>query len=552
MANQKIFASANHTTRRAPLADAIVVRNDAGGAAYKQSDRAALVQMVVTGTFRNSFYTTASAQLTSMLALLDKVSPDFVAKLAVYGRRQAFMKDTPAFLVAWLAKHAPDQFELAFPLVIDDGKMLKNFTQIVRSGVVGKKSLGSQAKRLVAKWIQESSVGRLLSASVGNEPSLADVIRLAHPRPQTDEQRAFFGWLLGSTVVHDAETLEEIPEGKRRASVLESALPLEVRQLVSFRRNPRGELPQVPFMLLTSLELGVDGWAAVARRATWQQLRMNLNTFARHGVFEKYPELLVDVCNRLADQEAIEKSKVTPYQLLAAVLHLEESKFKGALTKALFEAIELSCGNIPSWDGKRVAVLMDVSQSMTAPVTGSGENASKVTCAMAAALFTAVMKRRNLDAHVVLFDTRARTSEVNGLSPLGQVYNSLVCRGGGTDCGAAVRHLVENRMVADYVVMLSDNESHRAWITNRNKTTLAQAWLDYKVVSPSAKMVCIDFAPNTSVQVPDMHDVLNVGGFTDDVFRVADRFFTTGVRTNREVVDHKTLAADIDKISFSA
>ena len=37
--------------------------------------------------------------------------------------------------------------------VIDNGKMLRTFIQIVRSGAVGRKSLGTRPKRLVQRWL---------------------------------------------------------------------------------------------------------------------------------------------------------------------------------------------------------------------------------------------------------------------------------------------------------------------------------------------------------------------------------------------------------------
>ena len=39
--------------------------------------------------------------------------------------------------------------------------------------------------------------------------------------------------------------------------------------------------------MLTALGLGRREWTAIARSAPWQMTRMNLNTFARHGVFER-------------------------------------------------------------------------------------------------------------------------------------------------------------------------------------------------------------------------------------------------------------------------
>ena len=51
------------------------------------------------------------------------------------------MKDMPALLCAILAVRDVKLLEAIFPRVIDNGKMLRTFVQILRSGVVGRKSL---------------------------------------------------------------------------------------------------------------------------------------------------------------------------------------------------------------------------------------------------------------------------------------------------------------------------------------------------------------------------------------------------------------------------
>lgn len=38
-------------------------------------------------------------------------------------------------------------------------------------------------------------MAKLLSASIGERPSLRDVLRMARPTPKDDERRALFGWL---------------------------------------------------------------------------------------------------------------------------------------------------------------------------------------------------------------------------------------------------------------------------------------------------------------------------------------------------------------------
>ena len=52
--------------------------------------------------------------------------------------------------------------------------------------------------------------------------------------------------------------------------------------------------------MLTALKLGTAEWTAIARRAPWQMTRMNLNTFARHGVFAQ-PGMTELIADRLRD-----------------------------------------------------------------------------------------------------------------------------------------------------------------------------------------------------------------------------------------------------------
>ena len=42
--------------------------------------------------------------------------------------------------------------------------------------------------------------------------------------------------------------------------------------------------------------------------------------------------------------------------------------------------------------------------------------------------------------------------------------------------------------------------------------------------SPNAKLVCIDITPHTTTQVSDNVDVINIGGFNDEVFKVMSAF----------------------------
>ena len=176
MANLSLFASSR---RALPAATA---RNEAGGLAYARSPRGALALYAATGCLNSTFYANDAEQLDRVLALCAEVEPRFVAQTAIYARRIGAMKDTPALLLASLSVRDRALFAAAFPQVVDNGRLLRNVVQILRSGRVGRKSLGSLPKRLVREWLDRASEKQLLSAAIGNAPSLADVmVRVTAP-----------------------------------------------------------------------------------------------------------------------------------------------------------------------------------------------------------------------------------------------------------------------------------------------------------------------------------------------------------------------------------
>src|SRR3569623_746075 len=81
--------------------------------------------------------------------------------------------------------------------VIDNGRMLRSVVQIMRSGAIGRTSLGTRPKRLVQLWLERQSIRGLMQAATGTSPSLADVVKMVHPKPADAGRRAFYAWLIG-------------------------------------------------------------------------------------------------------------------------------------------------------------------------------------------------------------------------------------------------------------------------------------------------------------------------------------------------------------------
>ncbi len=203
MASKSLFGSSRGVLTKP--ADTI---NEAGGGAYALSAENALAQLATTGCLNATFYSDDKQQLAAVLKFAAMVEPEFLAKVAVYAREKGAMKDMPALLCAILASRDGELLEKVFPRVIDSARMLRTFVQIMRSGATGRKSLGSRPKRLVRSWIAARSDEAIFAASVGNDPSLADILKMVHPKPSGPSREALLGYILGRP--HDVQALPEV------------------------------------------------------------------------------------------------------------------------------------------------------------------------------------------------------------------------------------------------------------------------------------------------------------------------------------------------------
>jgi 60 kDa SS-A/Ro ribonucleoprotein len=505
MANKNLFRSL--VGKLMPKTDAI---NEAKAPAYQLSPKQQLAQYTVTGCLSNTYYADADEQLSRVLALCQEVDAEFIARTAVYARERGWMKDVPALLCAVLSVKDRALLAAIFPRVVDNGKMLRNFVQIVRSGVVGRKSLGSAPKRLVNEWLEARTDEAVFAGSVGASPSMADIVKMIHPKPKSPSRAALYGYFIGREFDADA-------------------LPPIVREYEAFKTakaGERGQAPDVPFQMLTSLDLGQAEWTAIARRAPWQMTRMNLNTFARHGVFDVdgMPALIAE---RLRNPAAIRKARVFPYQLMAAYLNADG--IPAVVREALQDAMEIAIGNVPKVDGK-VYVFPDISGSMHSPITGHRKGAtSKVRCLDIAALLSAAMLRRNPDAEVIPFESRAieiRLNPRDSVMTNAEKLAGLPC--GGTNCSAPLALLNERKAKGDLLLYVSDNESwmdapnYGHW--GGNATETMKQWAAFKQRNPQARMVCLDIQPYATTQAKEREDILNIGGFSDQVFDLIAEF----------------------------
>lgn len=504
MANTKLFNSLWGT------------KNEAGGTAHKMEPKLALAQLATTSCLNNTLYVSAEKQLGDILTLAAKVPAEYIAKLAVYSREKYHMKDVPALLVAILAANQRnDLLAKVFPKVINNGDMLRNFFQMVRSGQVGRRSFGTLPKRLMTNWFNGRTPSELFDQSVGT-PSMRDVLRCIRPRPLDRTRSAMYAWLVGKS--YDT-----------------SLLPEKVREYENWKAVG-GDVPNVDFRFLTNVPLSTEQWTQIASRAGWTWLLKNLNNMVKHGVSTQ-PGMVEMVAARLRDEKAIKRARAFPYRILTAWQNTRD--IPQAWRDAMKDAMEIATRNVPTIESKSgdpLYLLMDVSKSMTFPVTGSqyglhNRATTSMKCVDVAALIACCLLRQN-KSELYCFNKELVNVPVDPSA--GVMDNATTISGianGGTACSVPLKHLNDTERTGGLVVLLSDNQS---WVESMNidrygrkqpgESALQTEWKRWKERNPGSKLVCLDVAPYTTTQVQERVDVLNIGGFSDNVFNLIGQF----------------------------
>jgi 60 kDa SS-A/Ro ribonucleoprotein len=546
MANRSLFSSFQKALPNA------TARNEAGGRAYALAPKHALAQLAATGCFEQTFYAKAETQLTQLQELVDTVDDNtFLAKLAVFSRERAFMKDMPAALVAALASRDSELMHRVFDRAIDNGRVLRTLFQMIRSGRFGRKSLSSSLQRAFGRWLNEASVSKLLAASIGRDPTLRDVLRLARPTPINNERRALFGYLTEKAV-------------EKWTPACENDLPAQVRSLMAYRKAESAE-EQVEILSKTSVrwDLLADAargplvWKAIARQMGPQALRMNLNTLVRHDVFENDKRMVDEVARRIADVDEIKRSRQFPYQFLAAYLNASPD-LSHKIKAALHQAAEVACGNVPRLSGP-IVIGLDTSASMQQPVMGRRSNGhqSPMRCIDVASLFAAAILRRNPNSLLIPFDTQAYDVRVDPQDTILSLAERFAqYGGGGTDCSLPLAMVNSSRHKQRFAgcVLVSDNMS---WVQRKDSryaeffgamaTKVMEEWNRFvqqqrrfqRKHFRAPKLICIDIQPYGTTQAPERDDILNIGGFSDAVFKVVSDFFDD--KPNRLVTEVESI-----------
>ncbi len=347
-----------------------------------------------------------------------RVSPKFLAAHALASRALGESSRAPALLCALLSHRDPALLAEVFPCVINTPALVRRFVGVVRSGVSGRRSLGSAPKRLIARWLRSLSDDAVLT----NGAKLRDVIRLSHPRPRSRARAALYRLLLSRP--YDAHRLP------RLASMWVAS-------------QSGGDIDELPLSLCRVKKVGIRApseYLPAVARASAHELVTSLDWL--RGFADD--ALVAAVATRLREARA---EDVRPYALLRL---LRATSSPREWVDAGFSLLDRASERSSEVRG---TLVVDTSASMTAPLFATrGERRDPIDGLDVAALLMTTLRGPHL--HVVDFAGRPLSSEGGVQDVRGRLGNLL-------SSPRSVSSAIEQRS-GEMIVVTDDVGSERA------------------------------------------------------------------------------------------
>ena len=519
------------TPQSEPIPGSGQVPNSAGGHAWAVTPWDRLDRFLILGSEGGTYYvgerklTLENAQ--SVARCIAEDGPRVVARAAEISESGRAPKNDPALFVLAMAAGLGDEATRAaalraLPRVARTGTHLFHFLQFVG----GFRGWGRGVRRAVAGWYTAKEprelAYQLLKYPSRDGWSHRDALRLAHPVPRSDEQRALFR--------RAAARSREVPvEGESPAlALVRAADALHAEAEVSPERAARAvrEHRLTREMLPTQLLAHPVVWEALLEQMPLTALVRNLAVMTRIGLLAPGSAAARTVAERVANADALRRARVHPVQVLSALRTYAGGRgVRGQgvwepvaqVVDALDAAFYLAFGAVEP-ARKRVMLALDVSGSMGAPVMGLEGLSCREASAAMALVTAAVEPEHRFTAFTAGSYPSMHPGFPSGLSSLAvsprQRLDDVVrtvdgLPFGGTDCALPMIVARKERWPVDVFVIYTDNET---WAGTVHP---AQALRRYRErMGIAAKLVVVAMASNGfTIADPEDAGMLDVVGF---------------------------------------
>lgn len=481
-----------------------VTVNHAGAKAYTLTPEMELYSAIATTMLNDGFYENADSRLTRIKGLMPKVNASFIAKLAVYARREMNLRTAPVVLATELAKiHKGDG--LVGKTVEKIVKRPDEITEMLAYYQIANERKGTKKLNKVSKQIQKG-----LAASFNNfdeyqfakynrntAVKLRDALFLVHPRAKDEAQQLLFNKIATDelTTPYTWETeLSALGQQKfEKEKEKKNALRAKWEELIDSKRI---------------------GYMAILR---------NLRNILECDVSKSHVKA---VCEYLTTSAAVANSKQLPFRFLAAYKELKgvNSGYTSYVMKALEKALQLSVENIKGFElDTKVVIACDVSGSMQTPVSAK----SKIWLYDIGLLLGMLLQSKCDNIISGMFGDKWKIVPLPSTGILGNVdafYKREGEVGYSTNGFLVLKDLISRRYKADKIMLFTDTQLWDSKTNNQpGENTLSYQWSVYKRIAPDAKLYVFDLAGHGNAPLRiEQNDVYLIAGWSDKVFEVMD------------------------------
>jgi 60 kDa SS-A/Ro ribonucleoprotein len=515
--------SKKKTSQREAIPGSKQVQNNAGGFAWSINAWDRFNRWLVLGSEGGTYYvrehelTVANAK--NVQACIDedgKKAVDLIVEISDKGRAP---KNDPAIFALALAASAKDPKTAAYALA-NLGKVCRIGTHLFHfvDALQEFRGYGRAVKKALAKWYtsrdDKDLEYQLAKYQSRDDWSNRDVIRLAHPTPKNDFQKAVFNWV----------TQKDGAEKPKYAPIKEPQTPLfaameqlkkikDVKEAIKVIVDNRLAWEMIP----TEFQAKAEVWEALLPNLPMTATIRNLGRMSANGLLVKgNRDAIKLVTDRITDKDALKKARVHPIALLSALRVYQSghgARGKGEwdvvekIVDALDEAFYLSFDNVePS--GKSILIGLDVSGSMDGgEIAGvPGLTPRDAACAMAM-----VTVRTEKNCEVCAFSSGFQAFDISPKMRLDAVIKKAQGLSfEGTDCAVPMLWATRKKVKFDAFCIYTDSET---WAGNVHPT---QALVQYRKTMgiPTSKLVVVGVTA-TEFSIADSNDkgMLDVVGF---------------------------------------
>jgi 60 kDa SS-A/Ro ribonucleoprotein len=539
--------STRQTPQSEPIPGKLMVPNSAGGFTFAVDNWTRLERFLILGSAGGTYYATERAltieNAECVRACIAEDGVRTVRTIVEISDAGRAPKNDPAIFALALATGLGDTVTRAaameaLPKVCRIGTHLFQFAEAVDKF----RGWGRGLRKGIAAWYTSRTADDLAYQTAKyqqrNGWSHRDVLRLVHPVDPDPARQAVYRWAvggfssLGSRAVRRSKD-EAVPASQyggvaaslpRLIQAMEEAKTADRPTLLRLIREDRLPRECIPTEALND----PDVWDALLPSMPLTALVRNLGKMSAVGLLKPLSAASKTVCERLADQEYIRKSRLHPLAvLMAARTYASGHGVKGSLSwqpvsqvnDALDGAFYLAFGNVvPA--GKRTLIALDVSGSMGAALSG----APNLSCREAAAALAMVTVKTEPAYQVVGFTSAdggcggmwgggqsALTSidfgKCSRLTDAFRITRSLPF--GGTDCALPMVAALERKWDVDTFIVITDNET---WAGSIHPS---QALVQYRQQTGISAKLAVVGMTSTGFTIADPSDagMLDVVGF---------------------------------------